>query len=129
MQLIHTDKAPGIIGPYSQAVTFKDLVFVSGQIALSPETGKLVGSNVQEQTKQCLENITFILREAKAEISTILKVVIFLKNMDDFTPVNEIYEIWLKGHRPSRSTIAVSDLPRQALVKIECIASISNNRE
>jgi 2-iminobutanoate/2-iminopropanoate deaminase len=123
MQFIHSPAAPAAIGPYSQAVCAQGLLFVSGQIALSVETGSLVGHTVEEQTKQCLKNLEYILKEGGSAISSILKVVIYLKNMQDFAAVNSLYEAWLQGHRPARATIAVAGLPRDALVEIECVAA------
>ncbi len=123
MQLLHTDKAPAAIGPYSQAIIHQGLLYSSGQIALSPETGELVSDDVREQMQQCLKNLAFVLQAGGASVKTILKVVIFLKNMDDFVIVNEVYTAWVGDHRPARSTVAVAGLPRGALVEIECIAS------
>lgn len=124
MQFIHTDKAPAAIGPYSQAVVHNGLLFSSGQIALSPETGQLIAQDVKAQTSQCLENLAQILREGGTSVHHILKVVIFITSMDDFAAVNEVYQEWLGDHRPARSTVAVAGLPRGALVEIECIASV-----
>lgn len=122
MELIHSNDAPKAIGPYSQALAHQGLLFTSGQIALSPQTGELVGSNAKEQARQCLKNLEFVLRAGGADINTILKVLIFLKNMDDFAAVNEVYQAWVGEHRPARSTVAVAGLPRGALVEIECVA-------
>jgi 2-iminobutanoate/2-iminopropanoate deaminase len=124
MKFIHTDQAPIAIGAYSQAILHQGMLYTSGQIALSPETGQLVSRDIQEQTKQCLKNLKCILNASGADINTILKVVIYLKNMDNFIAVNEIYQAWIGNHRPARTTIAVSGLPRDALIEIECIASV-----
>jgi 2-iminobutanoate/2-iminopropanoate deaminase len=124
MKLIHTILAPKAIGPYSQAILHNGTVYTSGQIALCPDTGELIGNDVKTQTEQCLKNLNAILREAGAGIHTILKTVIYLKSMDDFVLVNKIYESWMRDHRPARSTIAVSELPRNALIEIECIAAV-----
>lgn len=129
MKLIHTDKAPAAIGPYSQAVVHQNLIFTSGQIALSPVTGTLVGVNASQQMKQCLENLGFVLQEGGSAIHCIIKVVIFLKNMGDFSSVNEVYQSWLGEHRPARSTVAVSGMPRDALVEVECIATLLNENK
>lgn len=124
MQLINTNEAPAAIGPYSQAIVHQGLLFTSGQIALSPETSELIGGDVKQQTHQCLENLERVLLAGGATISSILKVVIFLKDMNDFSAVNEIYQSWVGNHRPARSTVAVAGLPRGALVEIECIAAV-----
>lgn len=125
MQFIQTNRAPRAIGPYSQAVVHQGLLYSSGQIALSPETGELTGNTAKEQMQQCLKNLGFVLQEGGAEIKTILKVVIFLRDMNDFAAVNEVYQQWLGDHRPARSTVAVYGLPKNALVEIECIAQVT----
>jgi 2-iminobutanoate/2-iminopropanoate deaminase len=124
MKLISTEKAPAAIGPYSQAIVAQGFLFSSGQIALSPETGQLVGVTAAEQVQQCLANLAQVLHAGGANVASIVKVVIFLKSMDDFAAVNAVYEQWLDGHRPARSTVAVAGLPRGALVEIECVASV-----
>ena len=126
MHQIHSDKAPAAIGPYSQAIVSQGLLFTSGQIALSPETGELVGNTASEQAEQCLKNLSAVLQAAEVSHTAIIKVVIFLKNMADFAAVNEVYSQWLGEHRPARSTVAVAGLPRGALVEIECIARVDN---
>jgi 2-iminobutanoate/2-iminopropanoate deaminase len=122
MKIINTGQAPAAIGPYSQAIVYQGLLYSSGQIALSPSTGQLIGETAKEQAEQCLKNLDHVLRAGGAKPSTILKVVIFLINMEDFTAVNEVYQSWIGDHRPARSTVAVRGLPRGALVEIECIA-------
>ena len=124
MQLINTPEAPAAIGPYSQAVVHQGLLFTSGQIALSPETGQLVSDDIRKQAEQCLENLERVLLAGGASAHRVLKVTIFLKSMDDFAVVNEVYQAWLGDHRPARSTVAVAGLPRGALVEIECVASV-----
>lgn len=124
MKIISTDQAPAAIGPYSQAITSNGFLFSSGQIALSPQTGELIEGGIEAQTQQALANLKHILNAGGAEINTLIKVVIFLKNMNDFATVNKIYESWVGNHRPARSTIEVAALPRQALIEIECVAHV-----
>jgi 2-iminobutanoate/2-iminopropanoate deaminase len=124
MNIISTTKAPAAIGPYSQAIASQGLLFTSGQISLLPETGQMVGATVTAQAQQCLANLAHVLRAGGADINTILKVTIFLINMDDFAAVNTVYEQWLGNHRPARSTVAVAGLPKNALVEIECVAHV-----
>lgn len=125
MITIQTPNAPAAIGPYAQAIAHNGLVYTSGQIALSPETGSLVGNNVKEQTEQCLKNLHAVLTAAGSNTESIIKVLIFLKTMDDFPIVNSVYENWVGNHRPARSTVAVAGLPKGALIEIECVAVVT----
>ena len=124
MQMINTYKAPKAIGPYSQAVKYENFLFVSGQIALDPKTGELVGSTVEEQTRQVMENIKAILEEAELNFNHVVKTTIYLKNINDFDKVNRVYGEYFPEHKPARATIEVSNLPKGALVEIEVIAGI-----
>ncbi len=121
MKFISTNKAPAAIGPYSQGVVFGDLIFTSGQIALSAE-GVMSRGGIEEQTKQVLNNLSEVLKEAGSDLDGVLKTTIFLANMDDFVKVNDIYESFFNSHKPARSTVAVKTLPKNALVEIEAIA-------
>lgn len=122
MKMIHTDQAPQAIGPYAQAVTAGNVVYTSGQIALDPVTGMMVGEDARTQAVQCLSNLEAVLKAAGSGTDSILKVTIYLKSMNDFVAVNDVYSTWLGAHRPARSTVAVAGLPRGALVEIECVA-------
>lgn len=121
--IITTDKAPAAIGPYSQAVGFSNLLFLSGQIALDPETGKMVGDSVEAQTRQIMDNIQAVLEAANLSLDNVLKAAIFLSNMNDFSLVNEIYAGYFPENPPARSCVEVSRLPKNALVEIEVIAA------
>ena len=123
MQYIHTDSAPAAIGPYSQAIKAGDMVFTSGQIALTPE-GEFLDSSVEVQAKQVLKNLSEVLKKAGSSMSKVIKTTIFLANMDDFAAVNEIYAQAFGEHKPARSTVAVKTLPKNALIEIEAIALI-----
>ena len=127
MNIISTEKSPAAIGPYSQGVRHGNMLFISGQIAIDPDRNRIQKTDIHGQTKQVLKNIENILLEANTEISCLLKTVIFLKDMKYFESVNKIYSEWLGAARPSRSTVAVLDLPKGALIEIECIAAIPNN--
>jgi len=122
-KIIHTKSAPEPIGPYSQAVKFENLIFTSGQIAINPENNQLISGNVEDQTVQVLENMSAVLEAANASLDTVLKTTIFLKNMDDFVKVNTIYDRFLGGSVPARSTVEVARLPKDVLVEIDCIAT------
>lgn len=124
MQVIYTEKAPKPIGPYSQAIKYENLIFISGQIAIDPSTNEFVNSDVATQTKIIMENIKAILEEAGINLNHVIKTTIFLKNLEDFQVVNEIYGQYFKDHKPARSTVEVSRLPKNALVEIEVIAGL-----
>jgi len=123
MQYIHTDNAPAAIGPYSQAIRVGDMVFTSGQIALTPK-GEFLDGSVEVQAKQVLENLSEVLKEAGSSMDKVIKTTIFLANMDDFAVVNEVYAKAFGEHKPSRSTVAVKTLPKNALIEIEAIAKV-----
>ncbi len=123
MKFVQTNRAPSAIGPYSQAVVANGMVFTSGQIALTPE-GVMLEDDVVIQTKQVLKNLQAVLEEAGASMDSVIKTTIFLASMDDFVTVNEIYAEAFGSHKPSRSTVAVKTLPKNALVEIDAIALV-----
>ena len=116
-----SDKAPKPIGPYSQAVGFGELIYTSGQVALNLE-GKLVSEDIKQQTKQTLENLKNILEDNGSSLDNVIKVMVFLKDMKDFSPMNEVYSEYFRSSFPARSTVSVSGLPLDARVEIEVIA-------
>ena len=118
---VHTDKAPFAIGPYSQAVVAGNLVFTSGQIALSPETGMLEGNTITEQTHRVCKNLEAVLTAAGSSLQKAVKTVCFLSDMADFAAFNEVYAQYFT-EKPARSCVAVKDLPKGALVEVEVIA-------
>jgi len=121
---VKTEYAPAAIGPYSQAIKAGNMVFAAGQIPLDPATGQIVSGDVQAQTTQVLENVRAVLAAAGASFETVVKTTVFLKSMSDFAAMNEVYARYFTGVAPARSTVAVADLPRGALVEIECIALV-----
>lgn len=121
MKVIKTLEAPAAIGPYSQAIKANGFLFVSGQISLTPN-GELAGDDIKTQTKQVLKNLKAILKEADLSLKDAVKTTIFLKSMDDFSVVNEIYAQAFGEHKPARSTIEISKLPKDVLIEIELIA-------
>jgi len=125
MTVIHAGNAPKAVGPYSQAVVSNGVLYASGQIGLLPAEGKLIADDVQSQSQQVTENLSAVLLEAGVAITDILKVNIFLTDMDDFPLVNEIYADWLGEHRPARATVAVAALPLGAKVEMDLIARIA----
>ncbi len=120
-KIIHTTEAPAPIGPYSQAVQAGNTLYVSGQIAIHPANGTLVTGSVEEETHRVMKNIGAILKAAGAEYSHIVKTGIFLKDMNDFSTVNEVYGSYFKTDFPARETVQVSRLPKDVNVEISVI--------
>ena len=123
-QTVATDNAPKAIGPYEQAIKIGDFVYASGQIPLDPKTGNLVSGGIKEQTCQVLENLKAVLEAAGTSLDRVIKATVFLKNIADFAAMNEVYAEYLGQAKPARSTVAVADLPRGALVEIDFIATV-----
>lgn len=121
-EIIFAPNAPAPIGPYSQAVSTGNMVFISGQIALDQSNGTFVNANIKDETAQVMKNIEFILKAAGLTFSNVVKSTIFLKSMGDFPQVNEIYGSYFKELPPARETVEVSKLPKEANVEISCIA-------
>src|SRR5271165_1676912 len=122
--VVLTGRGPKPIGPYSQAIKSNGFVFVSGQVALDPQSGELVGTDVRQQTERVLENLKAILEAAGASLHHAVKSTVFLKDMNDFAAMNEVYARYFSTAPPARSTIQVARLPKDALVEIEIIASL-----
>ena len=125
MDKISTDKAPSAIGPYSQAVRAGQFVFCSGQIGIDPATGKLIGADIESQTRQVMQNLRRVLTAAGLDLNHVAKTTIFLVNLEDFSLVNEIYGAEFGEHKPARATVQVAGLPLGALIEIECVAYIA----
>ena len=122
---VHTASAPPAIGPYSQAVVAGDLlVFTAGQIGIVPSTGQVVSADIQGQTRQVLENLKSVLQEAGSSLDRVLKTTVFLKDMNDFAAMNEVYGQYFKESPPARSTVEVARLPKDVRVEIEAIGLV-----
>ena len=121
MNVISTDKSPAAIGPYSQALTSGNIVFVSGQIPINPETGAMADT-IEEQTTQSLKNVENILKAAGLSMKNVIKTSVFLSDLNDFAKVNEIYATFFTSPFPARSCVQVAAIPKGAKVEIECIA-------
>ena len=121
-QKISTKNAPSAIGPYSQAIKAGNLVYVSGQLPIDPNTGKFTGNTIEEQTKISLENVKGILYEAGYSMEHVIKTVVFLKDMNDFAGMNNIYTSFFNEPFPARAAVEVARLPKDAMVEIEAIA-------
>lgn len=123
MKKIATDKAPAAIGPYSQGIITGNLLFTSGQIALSPKTGEIVGENITEQAKQVMENLGAILAAAGSDYTKAVKTTCFLADMNDFAAFNQVYGEYFT-EKPARSCVAVKTLPKNVLCEVEVIAEV-----
>jgi 2-iminobutanoate/2-iminopropanoate deaminase len=125
MEIHNISQAPEAIGPYCHAAKVGNLVFCSGQTPFDPETMKLTGSHIKEQTERALKNISIVLEGMGLTLENVVKTTVYLKNMEDFQGMNEIYARMFGTHTPSRTTIAVKQNPLDALVEIECVAEFS----
>ena len=125
MEKITAKDAPEAIGPYSQAIKHNGLVFTAGQIAISPKTGQMVEENIQDQAKQTMENLKAVLEAAGSSPDDAIKVNVFLKDMNDFQTMNEIYAQYFKN-KPARATIQAAKLPKNALIEMDVIAKVKD---
>jgi len=123
---INTPHAPAAIGPYSQAIRCGQFIYTAGQIPLDPTSGEIVGEDIQTQTHRVMQNLQAILNSAGTSLNKVIKTTVFLVNMGDFQAMNAVYASYFQGTAPARSTIAVAELPRKALVEIECVALTEN---
>ena len=123
-KVISTDRAPKAIGPYSQAIVNDGVAYLSGQIPLDPSTVQLVAGDIAAQTERVLENIKAVLEAAGASLSSVLKTTVFLKDMGDFTKMNEVYGRYFSENPPARSTVQAAKLPRDVMVEIDAIAAV-----
>jgi 2-iminobutanoate/2-iminopropanoate deaminase len=123
--VVHTDKAPAAIGPYSQGIIANGLLFTAGQIAIDPATGQVIDGGVAEQTERALKNLGAVLESAGSSWTNVVKTTVFLKDMRDFPTVNEVYARMIGDARPARSTVAVGGLPRDVLVEIDAVAVVT----
>lgn len=120
---VSSSEAPKAIGPYSHAVKAGDLVYTSGQIGLSPATGTMVGDDIATQTHQALKNLKAVLESSGSDMAHVVKVTVFLKDLNDFAKMNDIYKDYFPAIKPARSTVQVARLPKDALIEIECVAT------
>lgn len=122
MKVLHTEKAPAAIGPYSQAIEVNGFVFASGQIPINPKTGAMVEADIKAQTRQALTNANEVMKAAGIDLTHVVKTTVFLSDMANFAAMNEVYSTFFKEPFPARSAVAVKELPKGALVEVECIA-------
>ena len=124
LDVVSSPSAPAAIGPYSQAIRAGNLLFCSGQIPLDPKTMQMVGATAAEQADQVLQNLAAVLTAGGASMAHVVRTTIFLASMSDFAAVNEVYGKHFGAHKPARATVAVKELPKGALVEIDCIAAL-----
>lgn len=123
-EIISTSNAPGAIGPYSQAVKVGNMVYTSGQLPLDPETGKLVEGDIKKAANRSLLNLKAVLEAAGSSLDKVVKSVVFVKNLDDFSAINEVYAEFFTTNQPARSCVQVAKLPKDALLEIELVAFV-----
>jgi 2-iminobutanoate/2-iminopropanoate deaminase len=124
--IVSTQNAPQAIGPYSQAVIHNGLAFLSGQIPIDPATGALVTGEIAAQTERVLENLKALLAASRSSLANVIKTTVFLKDMNDFAKMNEVYGRYFASNPPARSTVEVARLPRDFKIEIECIAFVEH---
>jgi len=122
---VKTDRAPGAIGPYSQAIKAGGFVFASGQIAIDPQSGEFVSGGIAEQTEQVLKNLSALLEASGSSLARVVKTTVFLADMKEFAAMNEVYGQFFTGEPPARATVAAAGLPRDARVEIEAVALVT----
>jgi 2-iminobutanoate/2-iminopropanoate deaminase len=125
LEIVQTSRAPAAIGPYSQGVVSGGLLFTAGQIALDPQTGEMRNSTIREETERVFENLAGVLEAAGASFGSVLKATVYLRDLDDFAAMNEVYAHYFGDHRPARSTVQVARLPRDARVEVELVAAVA----
>ncbi len=121
-RFVSTKEAPQAVGPYSQGVVAGNLLFISGQLPMDPETGEIVGQDIAQRTRRVLENIRAVARAAGADLCQVVKTTVYLTDLNDFAQVNRVYADVFGDHKPARATVEVARLPKDVLVEIECIA-------
>ena len=122
-KILHSNQAPAAIGPYSHGIQTDSLIFISGQLPIDQTTGEFAGQSIEEQTRQCLMNVKYILESANVSLNHVVKTTVYLKNISDFTAMNSVYAEFFKMDCPARSAFEVVNLPKDALVEIEVIAT------
>lgn len=123
-EIISTAKAPAAIGPYSQAVKCGNTIYTSGSIPIDPATGEVIQGGAAEQAEQAIKNLSEILAGAGASLDNVIKTTVFIKSMNDFSVINDVYKRFFTGNYPARSCVEVAGLPKNVLIEIECIAVV-----
>jgi len=126
-EIVVTKKAPSALGPYSQAIKTKDMVFVSGQLAIDPSSGELISGDIREETRQALNNLKQILLAAGSKLDHVVKTTLYISDMDDFGRINEVYTEFFDQDPPARACVQVARLPKDANVEVEAVALFKNS--
>lgn len=124
LEILKTDKAPAAVGPYSQGIKTGNMIFTSGQIHINPETGKLVEGDIKDIARQCLDNVVEVLKAGGATLEDVVKVTVFVTDVEKFGEINEVYAEYFSNHKPARSLVQVAKLPVNGQVEIEAIAVV-----
>ncbi len=124
-QTVHTDKAPKAIGPYSQAIIYNGIAYLSGQIPLDPSSGQVVEGGIAEQTERVMRNLEAVLAASGSSFKQVLKTTVFLADMAEFPKMNEVYAMYFPENPPARATVQAAGLPRGVRVEIECVAAVT----
>jgi 2-iminobutanoate/2-iminopropanoate deaminase len=122
IKTLATEKAPAAVGPYSQGIKAGDFVYTSGQLPIDPQTGQLVQDDIQQATRVALGNVKAVLEQGGASLETVVKVTVFVKDMNDFGAINEVYAEFFTDHKPARSLVEVARLPKDGVIEIEAVA-------
>ena len=122
MKTLATEKAPAAVGPYSQGIKAGDFVYTSGQLPIDPKTGRLVQEDIQTATRVALNNVKAVLEQGGATLETVVKVTVFVKDMNNFSAINEVYAEFFTEHKPARSLVEVARLPKDGVIEIEAVA-------
>jgi len=125
MRVIQTERAPKAIGPYSQAIVANGFIFTAGQLGLDPATGELAAGGIEAQTRQALRNLQAVVEAAGGSLTTVVKTLVFLQNMDDFAAMNKVYSEFFQINPPARSAVQAARLPRAAMIEIEAVALLA----
>ena len=121
-KVVSTEKAPQAIGPYSQGIIAGNMVYTSGQLGIDPSNGEIVSSSIQDEARQSLKNVEAVLKEAGAALSDVIKTTVFVKDLNQFAEINEVYSEFFSEHKPARSCVEVARLPKDGNIEIEAIA-------
>lgn len=122
LKIITTEKAPAAVGPYSQGIKAGSFIYTSGQLPIDPTTGELVQNDIKSATRVALNNLKIVLEEGGASLETVVKITVFVKDMDDFGEINEVYSEYFTNHKPARSLVEVARLPKDGVIEIEAVA-------
>ncbi len=123
-KIVSTEKAPQAIGPYSQGMIAGNMIYTSGQLGIDPQSGEIVNTSIQDEARQSLKNVEAVLNEAGAKLTDVVKTTVYVKDLNQFTDINEVYSEFFSDHKPARSCVEVARLPKDGNIEIEAIAIV-----